>query len=128
MNIQKLKTFEDERGILLPLEFKNCPFKPERIFYVYGVPRFVRRGCHAHYNTKQYILCLSGEIKVGLHNGQKLEEDTLKPGQSIFVDSMIWDYQDFMTGHDMIAVLCSTSYREEDYITDFDTFLKLKKP
>lgn len=127
MNIEKLKIFIDERGILLPIEFKELPFKPERIFYVYKVPRFMRRGCHAHYKTRQYITCLSGCIKIGLHDGEKLSEELLLPGNSILVEPLTWDYQDFLTGHDLIAVLCSMPFNEQDYIKDFDQFLKIKK-
>jgi len=126
MSIKNLKTFVDERGVLLPLEFKNCPFKPERVFYVYGVPRFMRRGCHAHYKTSQFILCLSGEIRVGLHNGEKLWEGVITPGQAVHIETMVWDYQDFLTGHDVLAVLCSTAYNPDDYIMDFDEFRRIK--
>ena len=119
-----LKTFQDNRGSLLPLEFKDCPFKPERIFFVHGVPRYMRRGCHAHYKTRQFLVCITGRIMVGLHNGNDLKEKILEPGDAILIEERIWDYQDFLTGHDVLAVLCSTAYNEKDYITDFDLFLK----
>ena len=126
MNIQTLASFQDDRGLLLPVEFKDCPFKPERVFFVHGVPGYMRRGCHAHYKTKQYIICLAGKVLVGLHDGKTLDEQELNPGEAVLVNEMIWDYQDFLTGHDVLAVFCSTSYDQKDYIFNFDEFLRLK--
>lgn len=125
--ISTFKCFQDDRGVLLPIETEQCPFKPERIFIVHSVPRFMRRGCHAHIKTRQFIICVTGSILIGLHDGETLQESIIKPGEAILVDEMIWDYQDFLTGHDTIVVLCSTSYDPSDYILDFDEYLRRKQ-
>jgi len=39
---------------------------------------------------------------------------------------MIWDYQDFLTGKDYIAVLCSTVYDPSDYILTFKGYLDVR--
>ena len=38
---------------------------------------------------------------------------------------MVWDSQVFLTGDDMLMSICSTPYKKEDYIEDFDLFLSL---
>jgi len=127
LNIYNLKTFDDERGRLSPLEFKGLPFIPKRVFFVTQVPEGTARGGHAHYNTQQFLICLSGKITVVLHNGWWSEEQIIYPNQAVFVDKMIWDYQTFETGQDNLAVLCSTEYDQADYIMDFKYFQQLAR-
>ena len=116
--------FKDPDGLLIPIEFDNLPFTPQRIFYVSGVPKGEERGMHAHYNTQQVITCLQGEIVVKLHDGSVLQEHTLRPNEWVFIDRLIWDSQIFLTGNDILMSICSTKYNPTDYITDYDTFLQ----
>jgi dTDP-4-dehydrorhamnose 3,5-epimerase-like enzyme len=119
------QTFEDEDGTLVPIEFSNLPFKPQRIFYVANVPKGEERGLHAHYKTQQILTCIKGQILVRVHDGVSLTEHTLNPNESIFIDKLTWDSQVFLTGDDILLSICSTSYNKEDYIEDFNTFLKV---
>jgi dTDP-4-dehydrorhamnose 3,5-epimerase len=84
------------------------------------------RGGHAHYKTQQYILCLSGSVLVGINNGRNQSEKIIKPGEAVFIEELLWDYQYFLTGNDVIAVFCSTYYDEKDYINNFEKFLGIK--
>ena len=52
-------------------------------------------------------------------------EIILKKGESILVNNMIWDYQKFMTGDDVLLVLCSTPFDKTDYIDDKEKFTKI---
>ena len=115
-------TFEDNRSLLIPIEFDRIDFTPRRIFYVTGVPKGEERGCDAHYTTQQILTCIQGEIIVKLHDGKKLETVTLKPNQWIFVDRLIWDSKTFVTGNDILIYGCSTPYEKSDYIEDFEVF------
>jgi len=126
MNLDHFWPFRDERGWLLPFEFSKLPFIPKRIFFVADVPQGMRRGEHAHFQTQQYLICISGRVRIGLHNGTQLEEREIGQGESVFIDKMIWDYQDFLTGKDCIAVLCSTVYDPSDYILTFKGYLDVR--
>jgi dTDP-4-dehydrorhamnose 3,5-epimerase-like enzyme len=127
MIITEFKSFSDERGDLLPVEFKNLPFIPIRIFIVKNASKGCRRGGHAHFKTWQLLICLKGRINVFLHDGSTQEEAIIEEGQSVLIENLVWDYQDFLTDQDVLLVLCSTLYNEKDYITDFDEFLRIKK-
>ena len=118
------KAFKDPDGTLVPIEFNKLPFVPKRMFYVCYIPKNEERGNHAHYETKQVLICVQGEILVKLHNGKALETTILKPNQSVFVDKMMWDSQIFLTGNDVLLSICSTPYDKKDYIEDFDSFLR----
>ena len=126
--IEKLKRFRDKRGDLLPLNFSTLPFQPKRLFLVTNVPKGERRGDHAHFSTKQFLLCLRGEIDVELFDGKKTQVYTIIEGEGIYIPEMTWDSQVFKTGDDLLLVIASTEYDETDYITDkamFTTFLEI---
>lgn len=118
---------KDKRGSLIPIEFSKLSFKPVRVFSVFDVPKGEIRGNHSHYNTIQQIICIKGEVIVGLDYGDKIEEIKILPGQSVLVDKLVWDWQKFLTGHDHIIVLCSTNFDKNDYIEDREIFYKIKK-
>ena len=125
--IEKLKRFKDSRGDLLPLNFSNLPFVPKRTFLVTNVPKGVRRGDHAHFSTKQFLICLKGEICVELFDGVISSIYDLKEGEGIYVPEMVWDSQVFKTGEDVLLVFASTEYNRSDYITSRSMFINLKK-
>jgi len=119
--------FKDDDGTLVPIEFSKLPFKPRRIFYVCDVPKGEERGMHAHYETQQILTCIKGKILVKLHNGISMSETVLEENDTVFIDKMTWDSQVFLTGNDVLLSICSTEYNLDDYIDDFDFFLKLNK-
>lgn len=121
--INQLNSFEDSRGSLLPIEFDSLPFIPKRVFIVNNVPLNDIRGEHSHYNTKQLIVCTNGMVKVLLDDGIVKDEHTLCKNQTILINEMIWDAQQFLTDDAEIVVLCSTKYDINDYIMDYDKFL-----
>ncbi len=115
--------FEDERGSLLPINLKEIPFDVKRVFTVYNVPKDTVRGDHAHYKTKQYLICVKGMIKVILESGENETTETiLKKGDSIFIDKLVWDSQQFLTDDDVMLVFANTEYNFEDYILDKNKF------
>ena len=81
--IEYLKSVEDNRGSLLPIEFNTLPFEPKRIFIVNNVPLNEIRGEHSHYVTKQLIVCTKGIVKVLLDDGLFINEYVLYKNQSI---------------------------------------------
>lgn len=122
MSLFFLKKIEDPDGSLIPIEFKDLPFIPKRIFIVSNVPKNAERGQHAHFKTQQILICLKGEILVKLYNGKHLNEIHLMEKQGVFVDKMIWDSQVFLTGDDILLSICSTNYDKKDYIESIEEF------
>lgn len=120
-----LKIINEQDGTLVPIDFFELPFTPKRVFYVRNVPAGEERGKHAHYKTKQLLICIKGSILVRLHNGKKLVEHLLSDGEAVLINEMIWDSQVFKTGDDVLLSICSTNYDKSDYIEDFEEFLKL---
>lgn len=122
MIINRLNCFKDSRGVLSPMEFSKLPFTPKRCFFVTEVPKGVTRGNHAHFKTEQYLICLSGNITVGVIDSEGERTMDLSAGDSVYIPKLCWDYQVFNTGEDILFVLASTEYNSQDYIRDKNIF------
>jgi len=121
--MKKLINFDDDRGSLVPLEFSDLNFTPKRIFLVKNVPVNTIRGNHAHHINQQLLICVKGMIEVSLHPGNTV---VLKENEKVFIPELVWSSQKFMLENSVLLVLCSESYKKDDYIFDFD-FLKAYK-
>jgi dTDP-4-dehydrorhamnose 3,5-epimerase-like enzyme len=128
VKLLNLRTFIEPDGNLVPIESKHdVPFDIKRIFYVYGVNDQNDRGKHAHYKTKQVLICLNGEVEVICDDGVHRKKYKLtKPHQAIYVPEMIWDEQRYISGDAVLLVLSNTYYDSKDYIEDYNEFLKIK--
>jgi len=116
----------DERGQLVALEeFKDIPFEIKRVYYMYDTLLNVTRGFHAHKNLKQILICIHGSCKIRLDNGKEKKVVPLeKPYEGLFVDSNIWREMYDFSEDAVLLVLASELYDENDYIRDYDEFLK----
>ncbi len=124
-----LRNFIEPDGNLVPIESKHdIPFDMKRIFYVYGVENQDDRGKHSHYKTKQVLICLNGEVKVVCDDGKNKQSYTLsKPNQALYIPEMIWDEQVYKSEDSVLLVLANTHYNTDDYIENYEEFIKLKE-
>lgn len=106
----------------------DVPFEIKRVYYICDVPNGVRRGFHAHKHLEQYLICVHGECKVLLDDGESKGIVLLNdPKEGIYVGPGIWrEMYDFSEGA-VLLVLASMYYDENDYIRNYNTFLKYKK-
>jgi dTDP-4-dehydrorhamnose 3,5-epimerase-like enzyme len=113
---------------LVPIESNyDVPFPIKRVFYVYGVKDQNDRGKHAHYKTKQVLICVHGKVEVLVDDGKKQQKYLLEsPQQALYIPEMIWDEQVYLTEDTVLLVFSNTKYNPEDYIDDFNEFKKLK--
>tara|TARA_B100002019_G_scaffold27567_1_gene21448 strand:- start:2219 stop:2611 length:393 start_codon:yes stop_codon:yes gene_type:complete len=115
-----------EKGDLTALN-KIEQFDAKRMFYVTGVPKGSIRGYHAHKRDKQILICVKGAIKVTLDTGASPSEYYLEEGKAIFMDTLVWGTQEYMTGDDILLVLCSEEHDPDEYITSYFHFLHIVK-
>lgn len=116
----------DERGQLVALEeFKDIPFEIKRVYYMYDTLPNVTRGYHAHKNLKQILICIHGSCKIRLDNGKEKKVVPLeKPYEGVYVDNNMWREMYDFSEDAVLLVLASELYDENDYIRDYDEFLK----
>ena len=123
----QLKQLIESNGILIPIEFDGSLFfKPKRTFFVTQVPDKNPRGKHAHYKTKQLLICLNGTIDVKVHDGFDKTIYTLTNGDCVYIPNLIWDEQIYYTPQTTLISICNTHYSADDYIHNFDEFLTIK--
>lgn len=120
---------EDPRGSLTYIYGNvQVPFPIKRVFYIYDVPSGKDRGAHAHKECWQFIIAASGALEVFLSDGK--EEKTVmlnRPYQGLLVPPGIWAHEREFTTGALCLVLASHDYDENDYIRQYDKFLKYKE-
>ena len=116
----------DERGMLVALEeYSDIPFEIKRVYYMYDTKPEVHRGFHAHKNLQQILVCIHGSCKILLDNGKEKKVVSLeKPYEGLYVSNDMWREMYDFSEDAVLLVLASEPYREEDYIRDYDEFLK----
>ncbi len=117
----------DQRGSLIALENNiDVPFNIKRVFYIYDTLDGVVRGTHAHFLTQQLLVCVKGSCKVTLDDGKTKKTFLLDaPNKALLQKPMIWGKMYDFSDDCVLLVLADQLYDEEDYIRDYDKFLKI---
>lgn len=126
VTLYKLQMFKDLRGSLCVSELANTlPFVPKRFFTVFDVPSRKVRGEHAHVKLHQFLVCVSGECSLVVDDGARRRELLLdSPAVGVHLAPMVWGIQ-YKFSHDaVLMVLASDSYDPEEYIRDYDEYLR----
>jgi len=125
-NIIELPKITDPRGNLTVAEAnKNVPFDIKRTYWVYDVPGGECRGGHAHKQCLEFIVAVSGSFHVTLDNGKEKTTYLLNhPWQGLLVDTGVWRTLDDFSSGAVCMVLASEKFEEEDYIREYDDYLK----
>lgn len=126
IKIIKIPKIEDPRGNLSVIEKDVVPFEIKRVYYLYDVPAGAQRGGHSHKEQYEFLVALSGSFDVILNNGKQVLKVTLnKPFEGLLIPNGVWrELKDFSSGA-VCLVLASDVFDENDYIREFEEFLKL---
>lgn len=126
-NLLKIKTKGSETTGFLSYfeEEKDIPFPIKRIYYIYDVPIGTKRGMHAHKELQQILWCPYGDIEVILDNGKEKTSYFLdSPEKALLVLKGYWHDMYWKKEGSVLCVAASDYYNEDDYIRDYDEFLK----
>jgi len=121
--IKKYSVHRNDDGLLIPVDFSSIPFDVSRCFVV-AAPNGAVRGKHAHHETLQYIICVSGQLRLSIENNLGKDEVLMLPGDAYFHPNMEWAEIEFLDDSVFLS-LCSTEYNEKDYIRDYDEFKEI---
>lgn len=121
-----LPSFGDERGGLVAIESnQSIPFDVKRLYYIFNTSQ-KPRGFHAHIDLKQVAICLKGSCRFILDNGSTKEEVVLdNPTQGLVIEGLIWREMHDFSEDCVLLVLASEHFTEQDYIRNFDEFLRV---
>lgn len=130
MNMVRMLDFPqrgDERGHLVIVEGNNdVPFDIKRVLYIYGSDSEVMRGQHANRKTEFVLINVAGTSKVRVKDGEGNEAVYClnRPHTGIYLPTMVWkDMYDF-SEDSVLPVIASEHYDPEEYIRDYDEFVK----
>jgi hypothetical protein len=125
-SLYELTKWHDEEGNLTYIyENQHVPFPINRVFYSYDIPGGEDRGAHAHKECHQFIIAASGAFEVVLDDGVNKRTVTLnRPFWGLHVPPGIWASEQGFSSGSICLVLASHGYSEDDYIRNYDEFLK----
>ena len=126
-SLYRFKSIDDLRGDLtvgnLPSE---VPFIPQRFFIVSNVPSTDVRGEHAHKQCHQFLVVMHGAVSCLVDDGRIREEVRLEgPKVGLYMPPKVWGVQYKYSSDAVLLVFASHPYDPDDYVRDYDDFLKL---
>ena len=126
VKLHRLPHVPDLRGSLTVGEFgRSIPFEAKRYFMVFNVPSPETRGEHAHRECHQFLICARGSVSVVADDGKNREEFLLdRPDLGLHLSPMVWGIQYKYSSDAVLLVFASDFYDADDYIRDYNEFLK----
>lgn len=125
--IQLPKIFDPRGNLSIIEEYKNIPFKIERIYWIYDVPGGERRGGHAYKENNEFIVALSGSFDVLLDDGKERKVFSLNRSYyGLYVPKGLWREINNFSTNSLALILSSIVYDEKDYIRNYNDYLKKK--
>lgn len=127
--IIKLPKFLDVRGNLSFAEQNNhIPFEIKRTYWIYDVPGGEDRGGHAFKKNEEVVIALSGAFDVVVDDGVNKRAFTLNRSYyGLYIPAGLWRTMENFSTNSFALEFGSEHYDAEDYVRDYDEFLKLKK-
>ena len=124
VRLMSLKTHADPRGKLTAIEgASDLPFEIRRLFYVYDVAVGGERAAHAHPDTEQCLIAISGALDVEVKSPDASKEFHLTdPGVGLYVPPMLWVRLHNFTSGAVCLAAASTHYVPEDVLRDWDEY------
>ncbi|MBA7497337.1 TDP-4-oxo-6-deoxy-alpha-D-glucose-3,4-oxoisomerase [subsurface metagenome] len=123
------KIGNNDVGFLTSLEEnREIPFNIRRVYYVYNVPKEIKRGSHAHKRLEQILICMSGSVEIRVDDGNEKKIIELNdPNKGLYIGLGVWHEMYDFSKSAVLLVLASEHYNESDYVRDYEEFLKMIK-
>jgi hypothetical protein len=117
----------DIRGCLSSIEEKSdIPFEIKRIFYMHHVSQ--DRGGHAHINTDQVVIAISGSFSVNLFDGKQTHEFHLNDcTKGLYIPRLTYTDLIEFSPDAVCLVLASTHYDMGMSLRSLDDYLSYIK-
>ncbi len=114
-------------GYISLAEKESLPFQVNRIYWTYYTPESVERGGHSHLELQQILVAVAGQItvKTEMPGGHKQIFLLDSPDKGLYIPRLCW--REMKYTHNAVQIcIASLAYSEDDYIRNYDEFLKLK--
>ena len=127
--IIELPKFLDARGNLsFAQNDTHIPFEIKRTYWLYDVPGGESRGGHAYRETEEFVIALSGSFDVIVDDGKVKKTFHLNRSYfGLYIPKGMWREMNNFSTNSLALEFASTKYNPDDYIRDYNEFLKLKE-
>lgn len=123
--VQLPKIIDDRGNLSFIEEQRHIPFKIARTYWIYDVPGGEIRGSHAFREQEEFIVALSGSFDLVLDDGRETRRYSLNRSyRGVYVPRRTWRTMENFSTNSLCLVLASTPYDSDDYIRDYDAFLR----
>lgn len=128
VKIIELPKFTDPRGNLSFVEQLNhIPFEIMRTYWIYDVPGGESRGGHAFRQNQEFIVALSGAFDVIVDDGKEKKVYNMNRSYyGLYIPSGLWREMTNFSTNSLALEFGSIHYDRNDYVEDYELFLKLK--
>lgn len=113
-------------GNLITLDDKNqAPFNIKRVYYIFNNINNKSRGFHAHKTLHQVAICISGSCRIVCDDGIN-REDRVISSPNVYIDlpPLLWHELHDFSNDCVLLVLADNYYDEQDYIRNYQDFLR----
>ena len=116
----------DDRGNLSFIEnVTHLPFDIRRVYWIYDVPGGEARGGHAFRETEEFIVALSGSFDVVIDDGTCKKVFSMNRSYyGLYIPKGVWREITNFSTKSVAVEFASTDYDPEDYIRDYEEFIK----
>jgi dTDP-4-dehydrorhamnose 3,5-epimerase-like enzyme len=102
-----------------------APFTVRRVYWIHTLSEGELRGQHAHKETQQLLVAVSGRLLISLDDGTESRGFVLEnPNQCLSVPAGLWRDIEVLEPHSVLLVMASTHFSESDYIRDYAEYLQ----
>ena len=122
----ELPYYKESNSDLVVVEGQSnvFPFSIMRMFNVRSEINTIR-GRHAHRCCTQFLICTNGAIDVQCDDSIETRKYVLdKANYGLLIPPRIWAEQKYIQEDTVLTVLCDRPFDEDDYIRDYNEFLK----
>lgn len=124
IKIINLPSFTDKRGVLTSIEGnQDIPFEIKRIFYMHNIKS--ERGGHAHKDTDQILIAISGSMLVTLSDGKaKVSYKMDDPTKGLYIPRLTFTEMTDFVENTVCLVIANTHYDNGKSIRSWDEYLR----
>jgi len=101
------------------------PFEVRRVFYLYDIAGGESRGAHSHKDCHQFLIAASGSFEVELDDGDYKRQVLLnRPYIGVHIPPGVWASEINFSSGAICLVLASHTYNENDYIRNYQEYIR----
>ncbi len=129
INLRTVMNTDPKLGGLSFVESKrDIPFSIKRIYYIYDTAENMHRGFHSHKKNWQLLFCPYGSVEIVITDGEESKTILLdEPSKALVLQPGIWREMIWRIDQSVLCVAASEYYDSDEYIRDYDEFLKYVK-